>query len=338
VPSELHSIVVPMFNESLVAGEFHARATKALESLPDYELIIVDDGSTDDTFTIASDLAERDSHVRVVRLARNFGHQTAITAGIDLAVGDTITVIDADLQDPPELIPDMIEKWRDGADVVFAIRGSRDGESRFKKLTAKVFYRLLRRMAHTDIPLDAGDFRLMNRKAAEGLKAMRERSRYIRGLVGWMGLKRAYVSYSRESRPAGDTKYPLGKMVRLAIDGILSFSTRPLQAATLMGFFSAGLSLVYGIWVMHLRLTTSLPIEGWSSLMVVLLFFGGVQLITLGIVGEYVGRIYDEVRRRPLYLVGEVRGFSPDTQRLFDANCLPLGSHREETGQAQDGD
>lgn len=323
---EFHSIVVPMYNEALVAEDFYTRVTKALEVLPGYEIIIVDDGSSDDTFRIASGFAERDDRVRVVRLARNFGHQTAITAGIDLSAGDTVTVIDADLQDPPELIPEMIEKWRQGADLVFAIRESREVDSGFKRLTARVYYRVLRRLTQVDIPADAGDFRVMSRKVAEGLKSMRERSRYIRGLVGWMGLTRDYVTYRRDPRDAGDTKYSVSKMMKLAADGIVSFSTKPLQLAIIMGFLSAGLSLVYGVFVILQKLFTSLPIEGWSSLMVAMLFFGGVQLITLGIVGEYVGRIYDEVRGRPLYLVSEVRGFSEATQRRFETNVLPLTS------------
>ena len=213
--TELHSIVVPMFNESPVAEEFIKRATAALASLPDYEIIVIDDGSKDDTFAIVSALADHDPHLKIVRFARNFGHQTATTAGIDLAGGDTVTVIDADLQDPPELIPKMIELWRGGTDIVFAVRESRAGESAFKTATAAAYYRLLRRTAQVDIPLDTADFRLMSRKATEGLKAMRERSRYMRGLVGWMGLNRASITYHRDPRFAGETKYPLRKMAKL---------------------------------------------------------------------------------------------------------------------------
>lgn len=321
---ELHSIVVPMYNEEAVVAEFRRRLASALADVGDYEVIAVNDGSRDATPRMLRDIAAEDARWRVVHLARNFGHQTAITAGIDLARGDTVTVIDADLQDPPEVVPQLIERWRDGADIVFAVREAREGESFFKRSTASLFYRIMRRLAQVDIPADAGDFRLMSRKATEGLRAMRERSRYIRGLVGWMGLERATVSYRRDARYAGTTKYPLGKMLRLASDGIVSFSTKPLQLATFMGFVSSALGLAYGIWIIVARLTRAVPVQGWSSLMVALLFFGGVQLVTLGIIGEYVGRIYDETRRRPLYLIGEVDGFEGEVREHFERYPTPI--------------
>jgi glycosyltransferase involved in cell wall biosynthesis len=321
--TELHSVVVPMFNESAVAEEFIKRATAALSGLPDYEIIVIDDGSKDDTSAIVSALADADPHLKLVRFARNFGHQTATTAGIDLAAGDTVTVIDADLQDPPELIPQMIELWRGGADIVFAVRESRAGESAFKRATAATYYRLLRRTAQVDIPLDTADFRLMSRKATEGLKAMRERSRYMRGLVGWMGLTRASITYHRDPRFAGETKYPLRKMARLATDGILSFSTSPLRIATWLGVASAALGFLVALSAVLTKLTGGYAVPGWASTIVAVLFVGGMQLITLGVIGAYIGRVYDEVRNRPLYLIESVRGFDDATAEHFARSPLP---------------
>ena len=263
-----------------------------------------------------------------MRFARNFGHQTATTAGIDLAAGDTVSVIDADLQDPPELIAQMVDLWRGGADIVFAVRESRSGESAFKKVTASAYYRLLRRIAKVDIPVDTADFRLMSRKAVEGLKAMRERSRYMRGLVGWMGLERAQITYHRDPRDAGETKYPLRKMAKLALDGIISFSTIPLHAATILGACSAGLAFVFAIYAIVRKMTGGYVVPGWASIMVSVLFIGGVQLITLGVVGEYIGRIYDEVRARPLYLIRDVRGFDAPTAEHFAESPLPTLDRR----------
>jgi polyisoprenyl-phosphate glycosyltransferase len=323
VSTELHSIVVPMFNEEDVAEEFLRRASEAFSALPDYEILIIDDGSRDRTFEIVSALADKDPHLKVVRFARNFGHQTATTAGIDLAVGDTVSVIDADLQDPPELIPKMVEQWRGGADIVFGVRESRAGESLFKKATASGYYRLLRRMAKVDIPVDTADFRLMSKRAVEGLKAMRERSRYMRGLVGWMGLQRVELKYRRDTRHAGVTKYPLRKMMRLAWDGIISFSTIPLHAATFLGVAAAGLGFLFALYVVYLKLAGGNVISGWASVTVSVLFLGGVQLITLGVVGEYIGRVYDEVRQRPLYLISDVRGFDAPTTEHFAESPLP---------------
>jgi polyisoprenyl-phosphate glycosyltransferase len=323
VSSELHSIVVPMYNEEAVAEEFLSRARSAFSALGDYEIIIIDDGSRDRTFEIVSSFAQRDPRIKVVRFARNFGHQTATTAGIDLACGDTVSVIDADLQDPPELIGQMVDLWRGGADIVFAVRESRAGESAFKKATASGYYRLLRRIAKVDIPVDTADFRLMSRRAVEGLKAMRERSRYMRGLVGWMGMERAQITYHRDPRYAGETKYPLRKMARLALDGIISFSTIPLHIATFIGIGSAGLGFLFALWAVFMKVSGRYVIPGWASIMVSVLFVGGVQLITLGVVGEYIGRVYDEVRQRPLYLISDVRGFDPSTTEHFSQSPLP---------------
>ena len=326
MPTELHSIVVPFYNEEAVAEEFFRRTTAALDELSSFEIVAVDDGSTDGTWEILRAIGSADARVRAVRFARNFGHQTAITAGIDLARGDTVTVIDADLQDPPELIPRLVAEWRAGADVVFAVRESRDGDSAFKRSSASAFYRMLRKLAGVDIPLDAGDFRLMSRRAAEGLRAMRERSRYVRGLVAWMGMKRAVVTYDRDARHSGTTKYPLRKMVRFAVDGVVSFSTVPLQMAVWLGAIAAVLGFIVGVFAIGVRLTGGYVEPGWTSLIVSILFLGGMQLMMLGVLGEYLGRVYDEVRGRPLYLVSEVQGFDEPVQAHFRTSPLPIRS------------
>ncbi|MBI5231486.1 MAG: glycosyltransferase family 2 protein [Coriobacteriales bacterium] len=322
--AELHSIVVPMYNEESVVDVFVRRAVEAFAPLPDWELIVVDDGSSDRTYELLRAHAGSDPRIKIVKFARNFGHQIAITAGIDLAGGDTVTVIDADLQDPPELIPALVDEWRNGADIVFAVRDSRAGESWLKKATASWFYRVLRALGDVDAPLDAGDFRLMSRRATEALRGMREQNRYMRGMVGWVGLNRAYVTYARDARYAGTTKYPLAKMVRLAANGLVSFSTRPLQIATFLGVAAAALGLCVGLWAIGERLLGNPNlVPGWASLMVAVLFVGGMQLFTLGIIGEYIGRIYDEVRQRPLYLIEEVTGFSGRIAEHFARSPMP---------------
>lgn len=306
----LHSIVVPCFNEEPVVAALLTRLESVLPRLGEFEVVAVDDGSRDGTFELLRSAAEDRPWLKVVRLSRNFGHQTAITAGLDFASGDTVTVIDADLQDPPEVIPELVAEWERGADIVFAVRADRSGETWFKRVSAAAFYRLISRLAQVDLPLDAGDFRLMSRRAVEALRGMRERSRYVRGLVGWIGLERAFVRYARDARTAGETKYPLMRMLRLAMDGIVSFSIRPLQVATYLGLATSAAAFVYGIYVVVFRLLSNAPVPGWTSLMVVTLFLGGVQLTTIGIVGEYVGRIFEEVKGRPLYLVRESAGFA----------------------------
>lgn len=306
---ELHSIVVPMYNEEEVVDLFFERLAAALANVPSYEIIVVDDGSSDRTWELLLAARGRIPQLRLIRFSRNFGHQTAITAGIDAARGDTVTVIDADLQDPPELIPDMIERWRAGADVVLAVRKARHGESAFKRATARVFYRLVRRLAAIDLPVDAGDFRLMSRRAADALVSMRERNRYVRGMVAWVGFRRDVVEYERDPRAAGTTKYPLGKMLRLAMDGIVSFSLRPLQLSAALGAIAALLGFGVLAYAVFERLAGHDVLPGWTSLMVAILFMGGVQLLSLAVLGEYVGRIYEEVKGRPLYVVSERIGF-----------------------------
>lgn len=310
--AELHSIVVPVFNEQEVLPQFHRRVTSAMSGVPGYEVVFVDDGSADETPAMLDALAAGDPRVRVVHLGRNFGQQAALIAGIDHAVGDTVTVIDVDLQDPPELVPEMIELWRGGADVVYAVRESRAGERVSKRASASLYYRALRMMTAVDIPVDASEFRLVSRRVADELRGMREHSRYLRGLVSWVGMRRACITYHRDPRAAGETKFPFFTMLRLGIDGVVSFSTRPLQFAMWMGFAAAFVGFAYGLYVMAYWALTHRPVAGWTSLMVALLFFSGVQLITVGIIGEYIGRIYDEVRGRPLYTVADRAGFASD--------------------------
>lgn len=304
------SIIIPVYNEEAVLPELHRRLTSVAQSLAvTYELVFVNDGSQDRSIELLHDLARRDPSVRVIDFARNFGHQVAITAGMDHAQGEAVVVIDADLQDPPELIGAMLEKWEEGYDVVYAVRERREGDTAFKRFTAALFYRLLRRITNVEIPLDTGDFRLMSRRAIDAMKLFRERNRFVRGLVSWIGFRQTGVTFVRAERYAGETKYPLSKMVRFALDAIVSFSFLPLQMATYLGFIVSGISFLGILWVVYLRLFTQETITGWASLMVMLLFLGGVQLITIGVIGEYIGRIYDEVKRRPLYLIQARLGF-----------------------------
>ena len=276
------------------------------------ELILVNDGSTDDSLQIMRNFHAEDPRVKVLNFSRNFGHQMAITAGMDYANGDAVVVIDADLQDPPEVIHDMVAAWKNGAEVVLAVRKERLGESWFKQATASAFYRLIDRLTELKIPVDTGDFRLMDRKVVEALKSVREHHRFMRGLSVWVGFKQAEVSYVRQERFAGETKYPLRKMVRFATDGITSFSYVPLQFATTLGFFSAGVALIGIPAIIVLRLSGVAAFLGQATTLVSVLFLSGVQLIFLGIVGEYLGRIYDEVKKRPLYIMSEAIGFDDE--------------------------
>jgi glycosyltransferase involved in cell wall biosynthesis len=310
--SILYSIVIPVYNEVEVLPSLYTRLTRVMEGLVEpYELIFVNDGSNDGSLPLLRDLRARDERVKLLGLSRNFGHQPAITAGLDHSSGQAVVVLDADLQDPPEVIPQLIDQWRKGYDIVFAVREKRRGEGLFKRATAALFYRLLRRLTSTEIPVDAGDFRLMSRKAVDALKSVRERSRFIRGLSGWIGFQQTSVPYVRDVRYAGTTKYPLKKMVRFGFNGLLSFSSVPLQLASYLGFVVSSVSFIYIAYAVWLKLFTDDTILGWTSVMVAVLFLGGVQLLCLGIVGEYIGRIYDEVKQRPLYIVDEARGVEP---------------------------
>lgn len=301
------SIVVPVYNERESLPELYRRVRDVMVPLGEpWELVLVDDGSTDGSTDLIRRLREEDpEHVRAVILARNFGHQIAVTAGIDYARGKAVILMDADLQDPPEVIPQLVEKWREGYHVVYAVRQARQGETWFKKATASLFYRLIRRITDVDIPQDTGDFRLMDRRVVEVLKSMRERHRFIRGMVAWVGFRQTGVPYVREPRFAGETKYPLRKMVKFAWDAITGFSYVPLQMATYLGFVAAGMAILAIPLVVVARLVGSQAFYGQATTLIAVLFLGGVQLISLGILGEYIGRIYDEVKARPLYIVAE---------------------------------
>jgi polyisoprenyl-phosphate glycosyltransferase len=300
-PLTLLSVVAPVYNEEATIDEFYARVCSALEGL-EFELVLVDDGSADGSAAVLGRLAEHDPRVRVVFLSRNFGHQTALTAGLDHASGDAVVMLDADLQDPPELIPTMLDHWRSGCDVVYAVREQREGESRFKLSTAKWFYRLFDKLAQVELQHNSGDFRLLDRRALDALLSMRERNRFLRGMTVWVGYTQAAVPYTRDPRYAGETKYTLAKMVRFSLDAISSFSHRPLQLATLFGFVVSTIAFVAIPVVIALRIAGSY-LPGFSSITIAILLLGGIQLIAIGIIGEYVGRIYDEVKGRPLYLV-----------------------------------
>jgi polyisoprenyl-phosphate glycosyltransferase len=298
---DLLSVVAPVFNEEALIGEFYARVCAALEGLP-FELVLVDDGSSDGSARVLDRLAAEDPRVRVVFLSRNFGHQTALTAGLDHARGDAVVMLDADLQDPPELIARMLDHWKAGCDVVYAVREHREGESRFKLTTARWFYRLFDKLAQVDLQHNSGDFRLLDRRALDALLSMRERSRFLRGMTVWVGYRQAAVPYRRDPRYAGETKYTISKMLRFSLDAISSFSERPLQLATLLGFLISTLAFIAIPVVVVLRLSGSY-LPGFGSVTIAVLLLGGIQLIAIGIIGEYVGRIYDEVKGRPLYLV-----------------------------------
>lgn len=307
---KLLSVVVPVYNEQEVIDETYKRLTQVFKDyFMDVEYIFINDGSKDNTYFKLGEISRKNPGVRIINFARNFGHQIAITAGMDYAKGDAVVIIDADLQDPPEVILSMVEKWQEGFEVVYGKRLQREGETVFKKFTAKMFYRFLDSMTDVKLPVDVGDFRLIDRKVCNAMKCLPERSRYVRGLVSWVGFKQTSVEYKREKRFAGETKYPLKKMLKLAGDGIFSFSYKPLKLATFVGMLVSALSFLYLIIVLIQKFVKNDIASGWASSMAVSLFFNGVMLIVIGIMGEYVGRIYEEVKARPLYIVGELLGF-----------------------------
>jgi dolichol-phosphate mannosyltransferase len=299
----LLSVVAPMYEEEAIVARFAERVAAALDGV-DYELILVDDGSGDATAQRMAEVAAADPRVKVVALSRNFGHQPALTAGLDHARGDAVVMLDGDLQDPPEVIPQMLEHWRHGIDVVYAVRRQRLGETAFKRTSARWFYRLFRRLTRMDLPVESGDFRLMDRRALDALLAMPERARFLRGMTVWIGFTQAAVPFVREERTTGVTKYPLRKMLRFSFDAITSFSSAPLQWATFLGFLFSGIAFL-AIPLAVVARYTNIYERGVPTTIVVVLLLGGIQLITVGIIGEYVGRIYDEVKHRPLYVVRE---------------------------------
>lgn len=321
----LISIVVPCFNEEEVIEATYSHLVETLNCVPEteFEWLFVDDGSRDRTLNILRNLQLADPRIRVVAFSRNFGHQVAVTAGIEHAAGDAIVLIDADLQDPPEVIKVMLDRWRDGVDVAYGARLERDGETRLKIWSAKAFYRCINRISDVPIPVDTGDFRLMDRRVVNALLEMPERDRFLRGMVAWLGFRQEAVYYKRAARLAGNTKYPFRKMVQFALDGMLSFSVVPLRLAIWMGFATATLAMLATVYALLVRLLASVWVPGWTLLFIACLSIGGVQLVCLGVVGEYVGRIYGEAKRRPLYVVRERLGFtSIRTSRVHERKTL----------------
>lgn len=311
-----YSLVVPAHNEEAVIAELAARLTDVMDRLDsDAEVILVDDGSRDGTYEVMLEAARPDPRFRVIRLSRNFGHQIALTAGVDVSSGDAVIVMDADLQDPPEVVLELAARWREGYDVVYAVRDVREGDTRFKRATAAAFYRAFNRISEVKVPLDVGDFRLVDRRVLDVFARMRESNRFVRGMFSWIGLRQTGVLYRRHERFAGETKYPLRKMLRFAATGVISFSAAPLHAALNLGFLVSGLSFALAIWSVIVKVAGFYHVPGWTSIVVVTTFIGGIQLIVLGVIGEYIGDIHDEVKRRPLYVISDLENFT-DTPEL----------------------
>jgi dolichol-phosphate mannosyltransferase len=299
------SVVAPVFNELDSLDELHARLTATLAACGEYEVVLVDDGSTDGTWERLLVHAARDPRIRLIRLSRNFGHQAALSAGLEAARGEAIVLMDADLQDPPEVIPQLVSRWREGFDVVYAVRVSRDGEHAWRLFAISTFYRVLRRITSTDIPANVGDFRLLSRRAADALVAMPERARFLRGMTSWIGFRQTGVVYERQARHAGKSKYPLKKLLHLATDGITSFSTAPVKLVTALGFVLVVFCTAVLAWSLYEHFTSRAP-QGWTSVIVVVLLLGGVQLLSLGVIGQYIARIFEETKQRPIYIVDEI--------------------------------
>jgi glycosyltransferase involved in cell wall biosynthesis len=319
--------VIPVYNERDTLPELYGRLAATMDELDgESEVLFVDDCSIDGSRELLVDLQQRDPRCKVIRLARNFGHQVAITAGLDFALGDAVIVMDADLQDPPEVVPELVARWRDGYEIVYAVREQREGEGWLKRTTAAWFYRLLRRLASVDMPVDVGDFRLVDRKALDAFRGMRERSRYVRGMFSWIGFKQTGVSYRRPERFAGSPKYSFRRSLRLAVDGIVSFSNAPLRLALVWGFVFSFVSFVVGIGAIVAKLAGAFVVPGWASIVVVVSFLGGIQLMLMGMMGLYIGRIYEEVKARPLYVVREAFGLEAASQPRPDtAEPLAFG-------------
>lgn len=310
---KLISVVAPIYFEEALIKEFYRRLKAVLSDLKDefnHEMIFVNDGSKDRSLEELQTLRDQDDTVKIISFSRNFGHQLAITAGVDFAGGDVVVVIDADLQDPPEVIKEMIAKWREGYKVVYGQRMKREGENPFKLITAKLFYRLINKLSDIDLPLDTGDFRLMDRKVVLAYRQMREENRYIRGMVTWVGFNQCALSYKRDARYAGETKYTLRKMFAFALNGLTSFSEKPLRISSYLGFCVTAISCLLIVYlILGKFINPKLVVQGWTSTLLIIIFFGGVQLLTVGILGEYIGRIYREVKKRPLYVVEDAFGF-----------------------------
>lgn len=320
----LLSVVVPMYFEEEVAAECYNRLkTVMVQYKYNYEFVFVNDLSTDRTLEILTEIADKDKRVKIIDFARNFGHQIAVTAGIDYAKGDAVVIIDADLQDPPEVIPELVNKWLQGYDVVYAKRKKRKGETWFKLVTAKYFYKFLNYMSDIDIPKDTGDFRLIDRKVADVFRQMTEKNRFVRGMISWVGFRQTYVEYERDERFAGESKYPLKKMIKFASDGIIAFSTKPLRLVMTMGFVSVFISILVLLYTFIIRLFGQEVEPGWASIMVAITFFSGIQLLGLGIVGQYIARIYEESKNRPIYIV-------KDTINVESGQPLTSGSNDNE--------
>lgn len=318
-----YSVVIPVFNERESLPELHRRVSAVLDGLDGTaEILYVDDCSFDGTSELLVELQRGDPRVKVIRFARNFGHQIAITAGLDYATGDAVIVMDGDLQDPPELVPDLVARWQEGYEVVYAVRERREGESWLKRTTATWFYRLLRRIASVDMPLDAGDFRLVDRAALDAFRSMRERTRYVRGMFSWVGFRQIGVPYRRPERFAGEPKYSFRKSLRLAADGLISFSNAPLRLALVGGVLFSSLAFVVGIFAVVARLAGAFTVPGWTSILVVVSFLGGIQLMLMGMLGLYISRIYDEVKARPLYVIREAHGIAAHAQEPIDPLAL----------------
>ena len=315
----IYSVVIPAYNEEEVIEETYKRLTAVMAGMNEpYELIFVNDGSRDRTAEIIAGFCAKDSHVRLINFTRNFGHMPAITAGMDNVRGQAVFVIDADLQDPPELFPEMAARWKEGYHVAYGKRVKRKGEGLFKKITAKIFYRFIRRLTTVDLPSDTGEFRLIDRRVCEAVSRLPEKHRYIRGLVSWVGFKQIAVEYVREERFAGETKYPLRKMISFALDAITAFSYKPLKLATTLGFLMSLLSFIYLVVIIYQRFFTDTVVSGWASTIGAVLFSQGIVLMILGLMGEYIGRIYEEIKGRPVYIILEIVGQNEDSYKLSD--------------------
>lgn len=318
-----YSIVIPVYNEEVVLCQTYQRLKQVMDTTREsYELIFVNDGSSDHTLEMIKSIRDQDEDVKLISFSRNFGHQIAITAGMDYASGAAVVVIDADLQDPPELILKMIAKWKEGYNVVYAKRTKRKGETWFKKLTARLFYRILSASTDLDIPTDTGDFRLLDRRVCEELKRLPEKNRYVRGLVSWVGFKQTAVEYERDERLAGESKYPLKKMIKLSLDGITSFSYKPIKLATYAGAIIISSGITYLVVLLLLKIFSKSAIAGWNLVLAMQFVLSGVLLTMMGVIGEYIGRIYDETRNRPLYIVSECYGLKNEERLVKDERIV----------------